>query len=708
MGVTSAPTAVPASYCLTPRLEILDRAAVRWVSSVTTMLRREIIWAWHQRGGGVPEPASALPPADDAAAANLDLWRLDAEKDAFFRTHPVARHLTRNVDVLRTLEGGEGAGTWTRLTGALDLDPAGRFVLALALAARLDAALGPVFAACLNDQTRPFATLALAQRLWDRPSEILACGRPDHPLFRFGLLGEAGTLPDWTQPLDVHPILAAALVDPDAPLPVQAIEPAHVPDWPADMRAAIHLAGAYAGRAHVVPVIGRPGADFTGWIAPAGALLSRRLAAVPRHLMAEAPALWATAALAWLDQVDLMVPEGAAEAGAIAPLLAALRTGRVPPVRWFIPIHDAAEIQRWDGIDKAPAVSIPPLGHQARVAALGRGLGSNNPALSAAIQDCARRFRIEAKGVDTVVRALRQNGAVPDGPALERACRAVVGIEMGGLAEQVSPRFTLDDVVLTAERSRQVADIARSMRTLTTVLYGWGLARPMNECGLAIMFCGPPGTGKTMVAEALASELDLPMFRVDLSQVVSKYIGETEKNLRRIFDAAETGDCILFFDEADALFGKRTEVKDSHDRFANIEISYLLERMERFKGLAILSTNRRKDLDDAFKRRLRYIVEFPIPDARERAEIWRRAFPDAVDVTALDMPFLAKQFPLSGGHIRSIAFNACLHAAADSAVPAVDMATVLVAVRREMEKLDRAAGEDLFGHYAPILRAALS
>jgi SpoVK/Ycf46/Vps4 family AAA+-type ATPase len=130
--------------------------------------------------------------------------------------------------------------------------------------------------------------------------------------------------------------------------------------------------------------------------------------------------------------------------------------------------------------------------------------------------------------------------------------------------------------------------------------------------------------------------------------------------------------------------------------------------MERFKGLAILSTNRRKDLDDAFKRRLRYIVEFPIPDARERAEIWRRAFPDAVDVTALDMPFLAKQFPLSGGHIRSIAFNACLHAAADREVPAVDMATVLVAVRREMEKLDRAAGEDLFGRYAPILRAALS
>ena len=165
----------------------------------------------------------------------------------------------------------------------------------------------------------------------------------------------------------------------------------------------------------------------------------------------------------------------------------------------------------------------------------------------------------------------------------------------------------------------------------------------------AVMFCGPPGTGKTMAAEALASELRLPMYRIDLSQVINKYIGETEKNLRRIFDAAEAADCLLFFDEADALFGKRTEVKDAHDRFANIEISYLLERMERFKGLAVLATNRRKDLDEAFVRRLRYIVEFPVPGVAERAQIWRQVFPPVVDAHALDLPFLAEHFELAGG-----------------------------------------------------------
>ena len=154
------------------------------------------------------------------------------------------------------------------------------------------------------------------------------------------------------------------------------------------------------------------------------------------------------------------------------------------------------------------------------------------------------------------------------------------------------------------------------MTNLTRVHYEWGTARAWNEGGLAALFAGPPGTGKTMAAEAIADALRLPLYRIDLSQVVNKYIGETEKNLRRLFDAADAADVILFFDEADALFGKRTEVKDAHDRYANLEISYLLERMERFKGLAILATNRKKDLDEAFLRRLRFVVDFPLPGVR--------------------------------------------------------------------------------------------
>jgi SpoVK/Ycf46/Vps4 family AAA+-type ATPase len=283
-------------------------------------------------------------------------------------------------------------------------------------------------------------------------------------------------------------------------------------------------------------------------------------------------------------------------------------------------------------------------------------------------------------------------------------CRAEAGSRMGALAQPVAPRFTLDELVLPPRQAGQLETIADSMRALTRVHYEWGTARAWNESGLAVLFCGSSGTGKTMAAEALAQALDLPLYRIDLSQVVNKYIGETEKNLARIFDAAEESDSILFFDEADALFGKRTDVKDAHDRFANIEISYLLERMERFKGLAILATNRRKDLDEAFTRRLRYVVEFPLPGAAERERIWHQVFPKGVDAADLDFGFLAGQFELSGGHIRSAAFNACLHRAAKGGDPRLAMADVLIAIGRELDKLDRVTSPEQFGRYAHLVR----
>jgi vesicle-fusing ATPase len=231
------------------------------------------------------------------------------------------------------------------------------------------------------------------------------------------------------------------------------------------------------------------------------------------------------------------------------------------------------------------------------------------------------------------------------------------------------------------------------MNNLTRVHYEWGTARAWNEGGLTALFAGPSGTGKTMAAEAIANALSLPLYRIDLSQVVNKYIGETEKNLRRLFD------------EADALFGKRTEVKDSHDRYANLEISYLLERMERFKGIAILATNRKRDLDEAFLRRLRFVVDFPLPGAEERLRIWRAVIPQGVDASALDLPFLAQRFPLAGGHIRAIVFHACLHSATEGAPRALAMPAVIRCVQREYEKLDRASSLEQFGPYAPLVAA---
>jgi SpoVK/Ycf46/Vps4 family AAA+-type ATPase len=215
----------------------------------------------------------------------------------------------------------------------------------------------------------------------------------------------------------------------------------------------------------------------------------------------------------------------------------------------------------------------------------------------------------------------------------------------------------------------------------------WGFAEKSNRgLGLSGLFAGPSGTGKTLAAEVLANELELDLFRIDLSTVVSKYIGETEKNLRRVFDAAEEGGAILLFDEADALFGKRSEVKDSHDRYANVEISYLLQRMEAYRGLAILATNMKEALDPAFLRRLRFVVLFPFPDQAQRAEIWRRIFPAKTPTDSLDIDGLAR-LSISGGNIRNIALNAAF-AAAGSEEP-VRMPHLLGAVRLEYEKLEK-------------------
>jgi SpoVK/Ycf46/Vps4 family AAA+-type ATPase len=209
--------------------------------------------------------------------------------------------------------------------------------------------------------------------------------------------------------------------------------------------------------------------------------------------------------------------------------------------------------------------------------------------------------------------------------------------------------------------------------------------------GTSALFAGPSGTGKTLAAEVLASRLRLDLYRVDLSAVVSKWVGETEKNLRRVFDEAEQGGAVLLFDEADALFGRRSEVRDSHDRYANLEVSYLLQRMETFRGLSILTTNRRQAIDEAFLRRIRFVVELPFPERAEREAIWARAFPPGVVTRGLDLGRLA-QLGVSGASIRAMAVHASLLAAEearDGAAPEVAMRHVLAAARRECDKLER-------------------
>jgi SpoVK/Ycf46/Vps4 family AAA+-type ATPase len=235
------------------------------------------------------------------------------------------------------------------------------------------------------------------------------------------------------------------------------------------------------------------------------------------------------------------------------------------------------------------------------------------------------------------------------------------------------------------------------------VYEAWGFGAKLSRGrGISALFSGPSGTGKTMAAEILANHLMLDLYRVDLAGVVSKYIGETEKNLRRVFEAAEQSGAILFFDEADALFGKRTEVKDSHDRYANIEVNYLLQRMEDYRGLAVLATNMKSVLDNAFLRRLRFLVEFPFPDADSRRRIWQRVFSPRAPVDGLDYNFLAR-FEIAGGSIRNIALNAAF-LASHKKVP-IGMDHVMRATRREYSKIDKLITQAEFGPYYGLMKS---
>jgi len=266
-------------------------------------------------------------------------------------------------------------------------------------------------------------------------------------------------------------------------------------------------------------------------------------------------------------------------------------------------------------------------------------------------------------------------------------CRTQPRPRFNNLARHIQATAYWDDLVLPQPQKKTLRELVANVRQQARVYEDWGFAeRSPRGLGITVLFHGPSGTGKTMAAEVLANELQLDLYHIDLSTVVSKYIGETEKNLRQVFDAAEQGGLILLFDEADALFGKRSEVKDSHDRYANIEVSYLLQRMEAYRGLAILTTNNKSALDPAFMRRIRFVIQFPFPDLNQRTEIWKRIFPQQTPVKDLDERKLAR-LNVAGGNIRNIALNAAF-LAADQHRP-VTMGEIRNAAQTEYIKIEK-------------------
>ncbi len=319
-------------------------------------------------------------------------------------------------------------------------------------------------------------------------------------------------------------------------------------------------------------------------------------------------------------------------------------------------------------------------------------------------EELAGKFNFSFRQIHDAVRSAQSMTVIP-GPNNRKisisdlyvACRNQSGRNLSKLAQKIEAKYQWKDIVLPLDQLSQLREICDRVTYGGLVYEKWGFDKKCAQGrGINVLFFGPSGTGKTMAAQVMASELELDLFKIDLSRVVSKYIGETEKNLSKIFNEAETSNSILFFDEADALFGKRSEVRDAHDRYANIEISYLLQRMEEYGGIVILATNLSNNMDSAFVRRLHFSIEFPFPDRDYRLQIWNRIWPENIPLSLnLDLNFMAEKVKVAGGNIHNIALTAAFYAAKNNGP--ITMENLIYATRREYQKIGKMLTEDDLG-----------
>ncbi|MEV4701686.1 ATP-binding protein [Actinoplanes sp. NPDC049316] len=582
-----------------------------------------------------------------------------------------------------------GGSALDMVCSCFGLTPFERDVLVLAAGAEVDPGTAQ---ACLTAGGRPYPTFSLALATLAEPHwSALA---PVSPLRRWHLIELEPDSPVTTARLRIDerilhllagvPYLDVRLHGLVTPLPA-------APPLPGTQQAvATALASAWTtgpGRATLVGADGQTRREVVTAAAEEAAVraYAARAAdlptdAVEREALAR---LWDREAIllpgALVVEVDDAGPERREVAAAFCRSLAA-------PVAL-----SAAEVTADDRVGERIAVAAPRPDEQRELWAA--ALDGVVPVGDGDLSRLVAQFTLPGHVIRAAASAARRRaaGAGAAGPGgYDLAWQAGLDharMALDDLGRRITPRAGWDDLVLPAAQRAVLNEIVAHVRRRSTVHDDWGFEDVLRRgLGVTALFAGGSGTGKTLAAEVLAHELGLDLFVIDLSQVVNKYIGETEKNLRRVFDAAERGGAVLLFDEADALFGKRSEVKDSHDRYANIEVSYLLMRMEAYRGLAILTSNMKKSMDSAFLRRLRFVVDFPFPDAPERAEIWRRVIPARAPAEGLDVERLA-QLTVSGGSIRNIALSAAF-LAADEGV-ALRMRHVLAATRTEYLKLER-------------------
>ena len=581
-----------------------------------------------------------------------------------------------------------------RITTLFALSPFQRELLQLIAAVELSSTVGQMCASLLGDPRRTCATFGLA--LWLLPGAHWSALAPSSPLRRWHMIEvESGPLTTAALRIDermLHEL--AGVPEPDERLralvrPVESAPPPY---------AALVEQVARCLRTDAKPVVAVAGGSAASRVGVACQALAD--AGWPALRVTLPDAVPDRSLLVTLIEREVILHHAGLvleQVGTESPDRQACTQALVESV-WPVAVTSATAY-----VTTRPTVQfqVPPLSVDDRRALWLGALGPAAAGVGAVLDELIAEFRTSPEeivrfGTEWQVRAAAGEVAPP---AAEHPLRARLRAEnrppFAGLAQVIIPSAEAAELVLPDAQAELVAQIELHVRYRDQVLDGWGFGRRDGRgLGIAALFHGPSGTGKTLAAEVIARRLGFDLVRVDLSQIVSKYIGETEKNLARVFDAADRGGCVLLFDEADALFGKRSEVRDSHDRYANIEVGYLLQRIEAFRGLAILTTNLKQSLDPAFLRRLRFVVAFPFPDVTERRRIWERVLPLQAPRGDLDLDRVAR-LQVTGGNIRNIALHAAFLAAAE-ATP-ITMRHLLRASRDECVRIEKSVSSAEIG-----------
>jgi hypothetical protein len=585
------------------------------------------------------------------------------------------------------------------------LDQAATDILLFALAPDIDPAYAPIYAYLNDDVRRRWPTVDLARRLFGETASCAAALAADGPLFGPALLlpHEPG---ETRAPLPFmefapNPVLCAHLLGSTVvrrqglaiEMPVEADDPGSLA-WLTAM-----IGG---GETPLVVLTGARSGDHAASVGALARQLARSVVRLAATGDASPQALLRDGVLAARLTTSLLLIEADA---AILPTLAPGLNDLSIPV--FLSTEANAA-----GRSPLAGLGLVEVGFALPDSAARRHLWAS--ALqrsklltdSAALTEVAQRFRLSTRQIETAAANLRLSLGLRPGErgssgadALLTVARHQAAAELGALAQRMTPRHRWADLVLPPASLRQLRHLGGAIRHRERVFTEWGFG---GGPGVTALFSGSPGTGKSMSAGVLAHEAGLDLWRIDLSSVVSKYIGETEKQLDRIFAQARDGNAILFFDEADALFGKRSEVKDAHDRYANIEVAYLLQRLEAFDGVVILASNLARNVDQAFSRRMHFVIEFPLPDAGLRERLWRAAIPASAPLAAdVDLAFLARQFAFAGGDISVAGLDAAFAAAADDTP--IDMAKLCQAVSRQLLKQGKVPAASDFRPYQEVL-----